>query len=113
MDPQRAQELLASERVRVERELATLEGEGPLESTARREPGDLGSEDLYEDEVEEGRRDELRDELAAIVRAEGRLQAGTYGLSVESGQPIPDDRLEAQPLAERTVEEDELRRRGA
>ena len=30
---------------------------------------------------------------------------GTYGLSVESGEPIPDDRLEAVPWAERTVEE--------
>ena len=30
---------------------------------------------------------------------------GTYGLSVDSGEPIPDDRLEAIPWAERTVEE--------
>ncbi|MCW3068160.1 MAG: transcriptional regulator, TraR/DksA family, partial [Solirubrobacterales bacterium] len=31
--------------------------------------------------------------------------AGTYGLSVESGEPIPDARLEAIPWAERTTEE--------
>jgi DnaK suppressor protein len=37
--------------------------------------------------------------------------AGTYGLSVESGEPIPDERLEAIPTAERTVEE-EARRSG-
>ena len=47
----------------------------------------------------------LEDELAAVVRAEARIAQGTFGLSVESGEPIPDDRLEAEPLAERTVEE--------
>ena len=46
-------------------------------------------------------------ELAAVERAEARLAAGTYGLSIESGKPIPDQRLEALPTAERTVEEQE------
>jgi RNA polymerase-binding transcription factor DksA len=54
----------------------------------------------------EGREDDIRDELAAVERAEARLAAGTYGLSVESGVPIPDERLEAVPTAERTVEEE-------
>ena len=48
---------------------------------------------------------DLRNQLAAIERAEQRLADGTYGLSVESGKPIPDARLEAMPTAERTVEE--------
>ena len=43
--------------------------------------------------------------MAAIGRAEERLVAGTYGLSVRSGLPIPDERLEADPTAELTVEE--------
>jgi DnaK suppressor protein len=47
----------------------------------------------------------LRDELASVIRAETRIAQGTFGLSVESGARIPDDRLEAEPLAERTVEE--------
>jgi DnaK suppressor protein len=47
----------------------------------------------------------LENELAAIVRAEARIAQGTYGLSVDSGARIPDERLEAEPLAERTVEE--------
>ena len=34
-----------------------------------------------------------------------RLAAGTYGLSIRSGEPIPDERLEADPAAELTVEE--------
>jgi RNA polymerase-binding transcription factor DksA len=41
----------------------------------------------------------------ALQRAEARLAAGTYGRSVRSGQPIPDERLEADPLTELTVEE--------
>ena len=47
----------------------------------------------------------LRDRLAALDRAEQRLNDGTYGRSIRSGQPIPDARLEADPAAELTVEE--------
>jgi len=49
--------------------------------------------------------------FAALERAEARLAAGTYGLSTESGEPIPDERLEALPTAELTVEEQQLRGR--
>ena len=41
-----------------------------------------------------------------MERAEARLAAGTYGLSVQSGEPIPDERLEVVPTAELTVEEE-------
>jgi DnaK suppressor protein len=105
MDPEHARELLAKERTRIEGELQALDREGPLESSDRVEPGDEGSEDLYQDEFDEGFAKDLRDQLAAVERAEARLKAGTYGLSVESGEPIPDARLEAVPTAERTVEE--------
>jgi DnaK suppressor protein len=112
MDTERARELLARERARIEESLAALEGEGPLEGDARIEPGDTDSEDLYQDEFDAGRREDLLGELAAVERAEARLEAGTYGLSVESGEPIPDARLEARPTAERTVEEEDRFRRG-
>src|SRR5437588_11077404 len=97
MDPDRARELLARERARIEQSLGILEREGPLESSGRKEPGDEGSEDLYQDEFNAGRAEDLRAELAALERAEGRLAQGTYGLSIESGKPIPDERLEAVP----------------
>jgi RNA polymerase-binding transcription factor DksA len=112
MDPSRAHELLSGERSRIEGELRSLQREGPLEASERKEPGDQGSEDLYEDEFNAGRREELYNELAAVERAEARLAAGAYGLSVDSGERIPDERLEALPTAERTVEEDQ-RHRGA
>ena len=87
-------------------------GEGPLESDDRVEPGDEETEDLYQDEFDAGRAEELREQLAALERAEARLAEGTYGLSVDSGEPIPDDRLEAVPTAERTVEEQQRWERG-
>ena len=49
----------------------------------------------------------LRDRLDAVERAEQRLAAGTYGRSLRSGRPIPDERLEADPAAELTVDEAE------
>lgn len=107
MDPDRARELLARERSRIEQTLAAVKRGGPLEGDDQVEPGDLDSEDLYQDEYDQGRAEDLQRELAALERAEARLAAGTYGLSVESGKPIPDGRLEARPLAERTVEEEE------
>jgi len=111
MDPDRARELLARERTRIEQAIAALDSEGPLESSVRKEAGDRGSEDLYQDELDAGRRDDLRSELEALERAEARLAAGTYGISVQSGEPIPDARLEALPTAERTVDEEERYRR--
>ena len=104
MDADRARELLAAERQRIERELAGL---GRDEGEPQDEDVDEGDQatDLYQDELDESRQNDLRDQLAAVERAEERLAAGTYGLSVESGQPIPDERLEAVPTAERTAEE--------
>jgi DnaK suppressor protein len=112
VDPERARELLAAERAEVEQELAKIETEGPEEGDERVEPGDLNSESLYQDELDAGRSQDLKERLAAVERAEARLAAGTYGLSVKSGDPIPDERLEAVPTAELTVEEQEPGARG-
>jgi DnaK suppressor protein len=105
VDPERAHALLVGERERIERALADLRPADPGElSTADQHLGDQGS-DLYERELDEGLAEALRDELEALERAEARLAAGTYGRSIESGEPIPDERLEAFPLAERTAAE--------
>ena len=109
MDDDRARELLAAERARIERSLSGVrhqdDGEPP-------DPGDPGNaaEGLYQDELDQGRAEDLRVQLQAVERAEARLAEGTYGLSVESGDPIPDERLEAFPTAERTVAEEQRRR---
>jgi DnaK suppressor protein len=112
MDPDRARELLAAERKRVEQAIAGLGQDDPGALAEQREPGDRGSEDLYQGEFDAGLAEDLAEQLAAVERAEARLAAGTYGLSVDSGQPIPDARLEALPTAERTVEEQRSRGRG-
>lgn len=102
MDDSRARELLADARSTAEQELARLERREPEEDT---DAGDAAN-DLRDDEIDAGRVQELRDRLAAIERAEQRLAEGTYGTSVESGEAIPDGRLELVPWADRTVDEE-------
>ena len=110
MEAERARELLEAERERIERALSRLRHEDDSEPADEYDPGNLAS-DLYQDELDEGREEDLREQLAAVERAEQRLAAGTYGLSVESGQPIPDERLELLPTAELTAEEERARTR--
>jgi DnaK suppressor protein len=101
-----ARALLARERARIERVLAELterEDAGEL-SHVDQHPADYAT-DLADRELEAGMAERLRDELGAIERAEQRLAHGAYGQSVESGKPIPDERLELLPWAERTAEE--------
>ena len=73
MDSDRAHDFLAAERERIEREIAEL---GPEAAADREEPDDRGSEDLYQQEFYVGRATELRDQLAAVERAEARLADG-------------------------------------
>jgi DnaK suppressor protein len=108
MDPDRARELLQAERARIERALARVQPEDDSEPADEYDPANLAS-DLYQDELDETFADDLQSQLAALERAEARLAAGTYGLSVESGQPIPDARLEARPTAELTADEERAR----
>jgi DnaK suppressor protein len=103
MDPDQARELLTQARARVERALADSRREDD-EDPDPFEASDAGP-DLFDVELGEGRAERLREELDAIGRAEARLAEGTYGRSVQSGEPIPDARLEAIPWAERTAEE--------
>lgn len=108
MDPDRAADLLRAERLRIERALAGRAHQDDGEESDVEDPENLAS-DLYQDELDEGLREDLDARLAAVERAEQRLAAGTYGLSVESGEPIPDERLEVFPTAELTVEEERVR----
>jgi DnaK suppressor protein len=102
MEPERARQRLAEERARIEEELARLEG--PVSSEPQTDYGDQAA-DLDEAEREEAIREELEGTLAAIERAEQRLEDGSYGTSVVSGDPIPDERLELVPWADRKADE--------
>jgi DnaK suppressor protein len=101
MDEARARELLANERTRLERLLRT-----EMASTAP-DLGDEVDDANWRIAEETGRAvsRSLRDRWAALERAEDRLERGTYGRSLLSGKVIPEERLEADPLAELTVEE--------
>ena len=103
MDADRARDLLARERKRIEQEIRALAGG----AGASDEPSGDEASELAASELDEELAGGLRDELAALERAEARLAEGTYGRSTESGEPIPDARLEALPAAERTVAEQE------
>jgi DnaK suppressor protein len=102
MDQAQARALLASERARLQRLLQAETGEpqaaelgDEVDDADRRNAEQTG---LAVDQF-------LRARWAALQRAEARLAAGSYGRSVRSGQPIGDERLEADPLAELTVQE--------
>jgi DnaK suppressor protein len=112
MDDERARELLAAERARLEQAIVRLSDDDRAAAGDEDEPGELGSEELLRKELDAGLGEDLAAQLAAVERAEQRLAAGTYGLSVDSGEPIPDARLEAKPAAERTVAEQEALERG-
>jgi DnaK suppressor protein len=109
MDDQRARELLQAERARIEHSLSRLGHVDDGEESDELDPANLAS-NLYQDEFDDTRAEDLREQLAAVERAEARVAAGTYGRSVESGAVIPDERLEAFPTAERTADEERARR---
>jgi len=103
----RARELVALERARIESALAELgeiRAEGSLQRQQTGDNADAASA-LETESVTVALASDLREQLAAVERAEGRIAQRTYGRSVQSGIPIPDERLEAEPLAERTIEE--------
>jgi RNA polymerase-binding transcription factor len=109
LDEAHARDLLRRARERIESSLADLkrvrESETDEVDTETDALGD--GEILEEEQVDDALAEQLRAELEAVERAEKRLEDGTYGFSVESGAPIPAERLEAIPWAERTPEEQE------
>ncbi|HET6813636.1 MAG TPA: hypothetical protein VFJ69_06470 [Actinomycetota bacterium] len=113
MDKRQARALLEEERRRLERLRASVAADRERVAGAPE-----GAEDLVDEanrrvgeETDEVVARQLGNRLQALERAEARLAAGTYGRSVMSGRPIPDERLEAFPLAELTVDEEAARER--
>jgi DnaK suppressor protein len=107
MDIEQARALLSAERTRVEGLLHLTEGAGQDDRTQANAGGDMSdpAERLTAEQGDDAVAAGLEDRLAAIARAEKRIDSGTYGYSIRSGQPISDERLEADPAAELTFEE--------
>lgn len=107
MDEERARVLLSAERAKVEKLLAGVTRAGQQDRMAESEQGETSdrAEPLNAEGVDDAVAAAMRDKLLALDRAEERLRAHTFGSSIRSGVPIPDERLEADPTAELTVEE--------
>jgi DnaK suppressor protein len=107
MDNDRARALLTQERTRVQALLRDAEAAIRQDQQSEGDVGDAAdrAQSLTAEGMDDAVMTGLRDRLAALDRAERRLDDGTYGRSVRSGKPIPDERLEADPAAELTIEE--------
>jgi DnaK suppressor protein len=107
VDDDEARNLLRNERRRVEELLDATLRSAREDRDAANDDGDFTdpAPGLSSEQVDDAIAESLRERLAAIERAEQRLADGTYGRSIESGAPIPDERLRADPAAELTVDE--------
>ena len=100
MNEDRARERICAERADVRRLLKETESQGRKDRATEDEQGADISDPAqpltaeFENQVITAN---LRNRLAALDRADQRLDDGTYGRSVQSGVPIPDERLEAVP----------------
>ena len=107
MDPDRARALLADERARIEDELSVLQRGGSLESDDRLEPGDRDSEDLYLDEFNQGRLEDLKRARAATAKL-GQQAIGVAGGELELAR----DSFAHCTLRQQRIEERAALRRG-
>jgi DnaK suppressor protein len=104
MELERARSLLDAERAQVQQLLADL-GRARTDDHEAERDASYPAQPLAQQGVDDAVAAGLRDRLAALDRALQRVEDGSYGLSIRSGTPIPDERLEADPSAELTVQE--------
>jgi DnaK suppressor protein len=112
MDEERARALLVAERAEVQQLLSDTTQAGTEDREAEADTLDISdaAQPLSAEGMDDAVAESLRNRLAAVDRALKRLDEGTYGFSVRSGEPIPDERLEADPAAELTVAEAQSQR---
>lgn len=102
MDLDRARDLLTTELAELDErarfaERTRAESSGDTEEGALgQHPGDYGSEVVGTMDAEQ-LVDTIEDQRRRIQAALARIEAGTYGICVVSGQQIDDERLEARP----------------
>ena len=96
---------LTGQAVRLEDEALALITEQEMGDVQFDDEGGEGDTMVVERERDLALSAQARQTIADIEAALGRLLVGTYGYSVESGRPIPRERLEAIPWATVLVEE--------
>lgn len=106
MTPDRARELLDAEARRLQ-SLLEKERQDQAEwredstgelSSFDQHPADIATE-THEREVDATLAQSMELGLTEVQAARSRVDDGTYGRCEECGEPIPDERLEAQPTA--------------
>lgn len=107
MDDQRARALLEAERAEVLDLIQGTETDVQEDRDSAGVTGDYAdtAQPIEAEEEDDAIAESLQNRLGALDRALARLDNGTYGRSIRTGVPIPDERLEADPAAELTVEE--------
>lgn len=107
MDQTVARQRLEELRDDLERSASTLEAEGAGTgselSSVDQHPADAAT-DLQDADRQGAVLETISDQLAQVQAALGRLDEGTFGVCVECGQPLPDERLEARPEAARCMQ---------
>ncbi len=110
MDVDDARERIAAEQSRVEglieglkTELGTSENDDISElADYDQHPADTATE-TFEREKDLSILEQLENELAELQAALERIDAGTYGIDEETGDPIDPERLEAFPTARTNI----------
>ena len=96
---------LKEELLRIQRGMEEDEQDrGESEGDTQPDSGDM-SQVMFDREMDATIGGQTGRRLEDVERALQKIKEGTYGLSDESGEPIPRGRLEAAPEAIRTVEE--------
>jgi RNA polymerase-binding transcription factor len=116
LDTTTARKRLEQTRDELDRSIMVLQGDRPLEERSAeypQDPADAGS-NLSENERTEAVLSVAKQQLAEVLDALHRIDAGIYGTCVDCGKPVPEGRLEAKPEAARCVacqgKRDKLRR---
>jgi DnaK suppressor protein len=96
---------LREELVRIREGMAADEKDlGETEGDTTPDSGDM-SQSMFTREMDASIGEQAERRLGEVDRALQKVEDGTYGLSDDSGEPIPRGRLEAVPEALRTVQE--------
>ena len=110
IETDRFRQMLLDERKRVRGAIDYLHQENPgsIEDETGEEsydnhPGDVATV-TYDREMDYTLEDNSEAVLAAIDKALGKIEAGTYGICERCGSPINPERLEALPYAELCIE---------
>ncbi len=98
-------EQLRDELVRIRQGMqGDQENRGEEQGDTQFDSGDMAG-DIFDREMDATIGDQAGRRLEDVERALAKIEEGTYGLSDESGDPIPQGRLEAAPEATRTIDE--------